>query len=144
MSLESWESGAVTRVYPMEKCHKFYASISYLFTPRQDGSVHAGYYETGACSGPATPIYGDPEDYSRTFILPAEIIDSTACHNLSSYLIPYGILEYTKNETIYGRMYTSYSEGGLKYGNLSNIKSSGCALSPFPALFISLVFLFVF
>ena len=72
MSLESWESGAVTRVYPMEKCHKFYASISYLFTPRQDGSVHAGYYETGDCSGPAAPIYGDILDH--LFFLPKSLI----------------------------------------------------------------------
>ncbi len=143
MSLESW-SGAVARLYPIEKCHKNYATASFLFTPNNDGSVHAGLYETGACSGPAAPIYGDPEDYSRPFILPTEIINSTACHDLFDYLKPYDIFELTGLDKIYGRMYTSYSEGGLKYGNLSNIKSSGCALSPFPALFISLVFLFVF
>ena len=141
VSLKSWEDGAVARFYPMERCHKFYSSVSFLFTPKKDGSVHAGYYLTGACSGPAIPIYGDNEEY---FNVPAEMIDSTACHDLSKHLVPYEFQEYTGLDTIYGRMYTSYSEGGLKYGNLSNINSSGFALSPFPALFISLVFLFVF
>ena len=81
MSLPSWEkgafaglypNGAVARLYPMEKCLKFYDNISFLFTHKKGGSVHAGYYETGDCSGPAAPIYGDILDH--LFFLPKSLI----------------------------------------------------------------------
>lgn len=111
-----WGNGATARFYPAEKCHKFRPELSFLFTPNRNGTVTAGYYLTGACSGPPFPIYGDKNDPATPLVVAKEYVDPTACLDMTYMLQTYNITGEHGISKVYGRFYTAYSAGGSKYG----------------------------
>lgn len=118
LSLGNWY-GEFSRAWKAERCvriHSLYP-FSAFFQPSKDGSIYAGRFPLGGCSGPPTNYFFTREGlfFPSTVTIPEKYVTSTGCVDISE---PLAFMNFTVIgvDAIYGRFYSSYSVGGNKFG----------------------------